>query len=492
MAKALVVWCRRKGFLVKRLLALRIQFALLGIGIFFLGIAGTPLPTQAGARLADQMTEKLSPFLPRNADWALVVVDMATGKEIIRTGTAANKPMVSGSLVKLLISGALLDYVAGHGKPDMRTTLSSDGPIDMHELLGNLYLTGRGDALVSSDAMRSMVRKLSRQGVKKITGDLIADATIFDAKGLERKRKGTAYASPGALGLDLHTVAITVFPTQAGQPPEVSFEPINSAVRVAMEARTVDSAANTIRIVKLDDLSFRIAGNIAIAAGPFKQRVALNEPALYAGGTLRSMLKESNISLAGKLRSGQTPASATQLAEVQPPDVDVLLRDMNMNSLNVVADNLLLVLGSQRFDSPGTREKGLRAVVEFLGRLGLAADETRVADGSGLHDENRITASLIANYLQVAAAQPWFRTLYASLPRAGMDGTLLGLEFVDERFRAKTGILEDAYALAGYGVDRGARKFSFSFIVNHPGIGAMNMERAGAAVMRHLSTEVLL
>jgi len=474
----------------KRLLRLRAQSFLLAMGMLLAGLVFTPFPVGAAAQTEERITGKLSPHLPHKALWALVVVDMATEKEIIHIGTAVNKPMVPGSLVKLVTAGAVLDHAASYGKLDMITTLSSDGLIHHHELLGNLYLTGRGDAIVSSEAIRGMVWELSRRGVTKITGDVVVDATLLDAQGLERKRKGAAHASPGALGLDLHTVAITAYPSQAGEAPVIKVEPVNNSVRIAMEARTVETTASPLKISQLDDLSFRISGNIPIGAGPFRQRFPLSDPAIYAGGTLRTMLQESNISLAGEVRNGRTPAAATQLAEIEPPGLDAMLRDMNMNSLNVVADNLLLILGGQRFAPPGTREKGLRAVSEFLERLGFTADDARIADGSGIHEGNRVTAGFMARYLQKASVQPWFDSLYASLPRAGMDGTLRGMDFVDERFRVKTGILEDAYALAGYGVDRGGRRLSFAFIVNHPGSGVMNMEKAGAAVLRHLSTEV--
>ncbi len=194
--------------------------------------------------------------------------------------------------------------------------------------------------------------------------------------------------------------------------------------------------------------------------------------------------------MSGEVKSGKAPAAATRLAEVTPPDLDVLLRDMNMHSLNVVADNLLLLLGAQKFGAPGTQEKGLLAVNDFLAGLGFSTVDAIAADGSGLRDENRATVGFFAKYLWKASAQPWFDTFYASLPRAGVDGTLRGLEFVDERFRVKTGVLEDAYALAGYGADRGGRRFSFAFIVNYPGCGITNINKVGAAVMRLLSTEV--
>lgn len=479
-----------KGAHIRWQAGVRTLSDLLAIWILLVGIMVTPSLAGAADYAGASVEERFNPFLPHDALWTLVAVDMATGKKLMRAGSAKNQLLVPGSLVKLVTTGAFLDHVAGNGKPDMRTTLSHDGIIRVNELQGNLYLTGRGNPLLSADDLRVQVRELSRRWIAKVDGDLIVDAALLDARGLERKRKGAAHASAGALGLDLHTVAIAVSPTTTGKPPAVKVEPPNDAVRMAVEARTVEAGASTLRITQLDDLSFSITGNIPVGVAPVRHRFPLKEPSLYAGGALRALLRERNIALTGEVRMGRTPPKTRQLAEIKSPDLDKLLRDMNVNSLNVVADNLLLILGGERFSPPGTREKGLRAVGEFLESLGLPADEARIADGSGLQEDNRVTAGFMAAYLQKAAAKPWFNGLYDSLPRAGMDGTLRDIGFNDRRFRAKTGSLENAFALAGYGVDKGGRKLAFTFIVNHPGSTVMDMKRAGAAVMRLLSTEV--
>jgi D-alanyl-D-alanine carboxypeptidase len=51
--------------------------------------------------------------------------------------------------------------------------------------------------------------------------------------------------------------------------------------------------------------------------------------------------------------------------------------------------------------------------------------------------------------------------------------------------------LENAYALAGYGVDAQGRDIAFAFIVNAPGVGVLPTERWGAEVLRYLSSEGL-
>ncbi|MDD2321328.1 MAG: D-alanyl-D-alanine carboxypeptidase [Geobacteraceae bacterium] len=143
-----------------------------------------------------------------------------------------------------------------------------------------------------------------------------------------------------------------------------------------------------------------------------------------------------------------------------------ILHDMNVHSRNVTAQNLANCLGERRFGSPGTRAKGNRAVDSFLNSLDLPSGEAIIADGCGLTRENRITTRFIAHYLYQISKKPWFESFRETLPRPGLEGTVKKIGYTDERFRVKTGRLNDVFALAGYGVNAAGRALSFAFIVN--------------------------
>jgi D-alanyl-D-alanine carboxypeptidase/D-alanyl-D-alanine-endopeptidase (penicillin-binding protein 4) len=57
----------------------------------------------------------LEPFLPANSEWALTVVDLETGKQVLETGNSLRERLVPASLMKLLITGAVLDYAEQGG-----------------------------------------------------------------------------------------------------------------------------------------------------------------------------------------------------------------------------------------------------------------------------------------------------------------------------------------------------------------------------------------
>ncbi len=435
----------------------------------------------------DVLHERLAYILPRDASWALVAVDLQSGRKTAVTGNAAKAPLEPASLVKLITTGAILDYTDRHAKPGLKTLLLGDGAICEGTLDGNIYLVGGGNPLLTRSDLDKAARTLAEKGIRRITGDIVVDDSLFDTNGVERSRKGAGYASAGALGLDLHTVALTASPTALGKPPQVTMEPPNDAMRLAIDARTVATTTNSIKVKQLNDLAYRVSGNIVPGSPPVKWRFSLSDPALYAGGTLRACLWQVGVETRGKARKGKAPASAQLLVEIDGPDIVKLLWEMNVNSLNVVADNLLLWLGAEKYGLPGTRDKGLKAVNEFLSSIELSRGEVRISDGSGLREENRMTARFMAEYLRRIAQKKWFPEFHDSLPRPGMDGTLREIGYRGERFRVKSGRLENAFALAGYGVDGKGREIAFAYIVNIHHGAMVDLERSGAEVLKYLA-----
>lgn len=428
------------------------------------------------------LMDRLAAFLPQSARWSVVVDDMGSGEELVHAGPAGNEPLIPGSLVKLLTAGAVLD----RGGAGAETTILRDGTIRNGTLHGNLYLRGWGNALLTTKDLRKAARKLSQLGIRKVTGDVVADATFFDPRGLERKRKGAGYACAGALGLDLHTVAVTVTPGLPGKPPLVTVVPPNDEVRLAVAARTTKTAVDSLSVAQLGDRAYRVKGDIAAGSGPLNWRFSLAEPALYAAGALKTELRRAGILVEGEERSGASPGDAKVLTEIGAGAIGEIVREMDVNSLNVVADNLLLLLGAESYGAPGTREKGLRAVSAFLATLDLPKGEETIADGSGLHPGNLVSARCMARYLAAVQSRPWFGVFRDSLPRAGLDGTVREIGYRNERFRVKSGRLENVYALAGYGVDAKGREISFAYIVNTRGPLTPAVERSGGELLRLL------
>lgn len=411
-----------------------------------------------------KLADSLRVSLPSNARWSFSAVDLSTGEKLINEGNAADLPMVPGSIIKLLVTAAMLD-ADREEKISFDTTLSFDGRISENRLEGNLYLKGGGNALLSGkdivDAVRSL--KLPKE-ITEITGDVVVDDSFFETTGWEQKGSGPAYAPPSALGLELHTVSISV---QGG---DVRVDPPNTAVRVILNP---DGRAG---IEKLDDITYEVSG--ASGGTYVKRRFVLSDPGLYAGGSLITLLKQKGIHVGGSVRRGRLPESATEIARTESKDLITIVKDTNIHSLNTMADNLLLALGAKRFGGPGTKDKGIRALELFLQGLDISGQGIKISDGAGLSSANRITPGQMMAFLTKVSAKQWFQDFYSSLPKSGMDGTLSDTGYINDRIRAKTGRLIDAWCIAGYMERQDNSLIAFSYMVNVPGADLLGKDTA--------------
>ncbi len=57
----------------------------------------------------------LEPYLPENTEWALSVIDLETGEQVVNSGNSFRERLVPASLMKLLITGAVLEYTEQGG-----------------------------------------------------------------------------------------------------------------------------------------------------------------------------------------------------------------------------------------------------------------------------------------------------------------------------------------------------------------------------------------
>lgn len=423
-------------------------------------------------KILDTIKSRLS----ANAQWTLMAVVFDTGERLRSSdpSTLGSVALTPGSLLKLFTTAAALE--SNSRKPiDLTSVISFCGQESKGTLHGDVIIRGVGNPFLTAKDILTGIKKIKALGIEEIAGDVIVDASLIDVRGRQNKYNGPAYGVPSALGLDLHTVSITADPVSK----KVIIEPPNDSVRVNFNA----SGKSSIR--QVDDLTYEVTA-AALYASTIRKRFSLAEPALYAGGTFLTLLKEQGIKVSGSVKRGVLSADAREIARVGSQDVDAFIRDTNMESLNVAADNLLFLLGAWTFGTPGTREKGIQAVNDFLLNMGVPLAGLVVDDGSGISDKNRITADQMITFLRSAATKPWFRTFYDSLSRPGKDGRLKDFGYRSDRIRMKSGQVKDAYGLAGYVDQKDGGKVAFVFIVNGPDANTPVVSTTAVEVLKQL------
>jgi D-alanyl-D-alanine carboxypeptidase/D-alanyl-D-alanine-endopeptidase (penicillin-binding protein 4) len=119
-----------------------------------------------------------------------------------------------------------------------------------------------------------------------------------------------------------------------------------------------------------------------------------------------------------------------------------------------------------------TPEDLMKFPADFYAAAGIAPGDVIQTDGSGLSRHDLVTPRAIVALLKYAQGQPWFAPYFASLPVAGIDGTLETLmknTASAGRIHAKTGSVEHVRTRSGFADTLGGRRLIFSFLSNNQG-----------------------
>jgi D-alanyl-D-alanine carboxypeptidase/D-alanyl-D-alanine-endopeptidase (penicillin-binding protein 4) len=185
-------------------------------------------------------------------------------------------------------------------------------------------------------------------------------------------------------------------------------------------------------------------------------------PPAFAAARLDELLEDRAIDVRGKPAAGIAPTDARELAQVQSPPVEELVRLMMKPSDNFFAEMLLKRIGG----TPGSTRAGASTAAAHAASLGSRA---RLADGSGLSRGNAASPRSVGRLLDAIMARSEFAAFDRALPVAGKDGTLrdrMRSGPARGRCRAKTGTLIGVSALSGYCRTRGGDTVVFSFLMN--------------------------
>jgi D-alanyl-D-alanine carboxypeptidase/D-alanyl-D-alanine-endopeptidase (penicillin-binding protein 4) len=118
-----------------------------------------------------------------------------------------------------------------------------------------------------------------------------------------------------------------------------------------------------------------------------------------------------------------------------------------------------------------TAQRSEHFLREWMKERGINGEGLVLENGSGLSRKERIKVSQLAAILRVGASSVWAADFVASLPIAGVDGTmqsrLQGVAAVGEGSRFKTGTLDDTSAVAGYLTTASGERRVVVVVINH-------------------------
>ena len=276
-----------------------------------------------------------------------------------------------------------------------RTEVAGEGALEDGVWRGDLVLVGAGDPTLTLADLGRLAGSLRAYGIRRVSGRIVGDEHHFDTLRTAPDWK------PSFLGFESAPLSALV----------VEGVPIPGA----------------------------------------------NSSAAAAARAFRAALGRRGVRVAGQATTGRARADAVQLAVDVSAPLSRIVREMNRESDNFVAEMIVKELGTTVAER-GSTAAGIDVVRTSLAEAGIPLAGVRLADGSGLSLGDRLTTRALVAILENGADDRAIGpTFVDSLAVAGESGTLehrLARRPTRGRVRAKTGTTDEASALAGFVRDR--------------------------------------
>lgn len=414
--------------------------------------------------------------LPETVQIGIAVVDLATGQSVYAKD--ADLALNPASNAKLLTAAAALQLLGPEHRYGTRVWANHESVVD-GVVQGDVYLQGSGDPSLVTGEMYELAGLLRSSGITKIKGKIIVDATRYDKDGFppgfDQKDEFASHRAPfGAMAVNYDTYELFARPGKTiGAAPLLDMSPPVAHYELTSEAETVEGNRNQLWVAVEEDpktgkVTITFKGKIGIDAPRGDWRFPVSDPSRYAGELFALVLKEHGIKVGkGVEVGGKVPKDADLLATHRSEPVTDLIRAVNKHSNNFMAEALVR---SFACCDATTAEAGLEALRKWTRDIGMPQEGLVIGNGSGLYDNNRISANQLVWLLDYVHHDFRIKSDFeASLAIMGVDGTTKSrLSDSDAAgwIRVKTGTLDSVSALSGYASAPSGEPLAFAIIFN--------------------------
>jgi D-alanyl-D-alanine carboxypeptidase/D-alanyl-D-alanine-endopeptidase (penicillin-binding protein 4) len=382
-------------------------------------------------------------------------------------------------------------------------------------LNGDLVLIGRGDANLSNrklplqkkeeregppeKALAEFGAAVAARGVKEITGDVVADDSLFQHEpfpsGWLLDDIVWSYGGAvSAIAVNDNTFTVDIRPgLREGDPARYDAGLAGDFYTVENSVLTAAHGSEEKLAVARDPGSrlIFVSGVIPLDAPVRRLTMGVEDPAEFAASLLARLLEARGVKIDGQPRARHATQSGTDAAAPQtvlaertsvPLSEDVRLT--NKNSENLHAE-LLLLLAAHEKSGARNYEDAMKFAAGFFKSAGIADGDVVLSDGSGLSRKDLVTPRATVQLLRYAATQSWGELYRSTLPVAGEDGTLserMKNTPASGRVFAKTGTIGRGNTLSGYATTVRGEQLVFSILGNNNNLHAQDANRVIDAI----------
>jgi serine-type D-Ala-D-Ala carboxypeptidase/endopeptidase (penicillin-binding protein 4) len=347
--------------------------------------------------------------------------------------------------------------------------------------LATLRIIGRGDPSLKTSHLNLLAQRLSQRGIRQVSL-LVGDDTYFRGAAtnpnwdIEDTLQGFG-APVNSLMLNQNGIGLTLFPQTVGRSLRVQWDdPTDTSDwRLNNQSVTVSAGQGEFVEVARDRTQpiINIEGQLRAGSASEPVATSISNPGNYLLQKFRNALTQAKITVVQStlVRATPVPSGEVELVFLDSPTLTDLLKETNQESNNIYAEVLLKTVGRvQTPDNLDARISGITAVKPILFAVGVPPMQYMMVDGSGLASNNRASAEALTKTLQGMAQSPNAQVFRASLPVAGVSGTLKNRfrgTAAQGRLQAKTGTISGVASLSGYLTPLSYPAIAFSILTNY-------------------------
>jgi dihydroorotase/N-acyl-D-amino-acid deacylase len=516
----------RFGFNALKRIAASALFAALAVG----GAAGQQQASSqggAGMQDSDSLAGRITKIMSRPefkyASFGIEFYSLDTNQPVYQLNSG--KLFTPGSTTKLLTEGTALALLGADYR--FHTRVYRTGPIEADGTLkGDLVLVASGDPNLSgriqSDGtmgytnedhsyagspdtkavpgdplmvIRELAAQVAEHGVKRITGHVIVDATLF--------REGARELGTGAvispISVNDNCVDLNVTPgAAAGDPVTMTVSPATSYVRFLVRMNTASADSQPMMRINSDEAAADgtrtviLSGSVPVGGPAILYSYKVPEPSRFAEIVFTEALREKGITADYRMAADKPDFNALKATyaddslvadHISPPlaeEIKVTLK-VSQNLHASMTPSILGALVPPHRLGGGAEQAGFDLEHDFLTKAGLDLGGASQSDGAGGAQSAYFTPAFVVQYLTYCSKQPNFPIFYNALPILGKDGTLWNIQPDSPAagsVHAKTGtfsamnalnktLMVTGKGLAGYMTTASGQHLAFAIYANH-------------------------
>ena len=432
----------------------------------------------------DLLDDLLAKSELKNASIGIYAENLSTGKVIMSHNFQTS--LAPASVFKILPTSISLELFG----PDhtFKTELAYSGKIAADGTLnGNIYIIGYGDPCLGSanfsnhynkngEMLGQWAKAIKDLGIKKINGNIIADASYFGKIQIPStwvwEDLANYYGNPGsALNYkdNLYYVHFKTGYTDGSPAVITKIEPNNLDIELNNEVLSSSTTWDESFIFyDIDKNTRTIRGTLPWKKNDFSIKGSIPNPELYIAKMFNLALSNGGISVSGTEKAifeSDKSTSRKIVLTTYSPKLSKIVEKTNMKSFNLYAEVLSHHI-AKKLDKPYPQ-----AVKSFWSSRGINTDGLNIEDACGLSHFNTLTAQQMTQMLKYLRKEAKHgNSFYSTLPVAGTSGTLsrycVGAK-AQNRLHAKSGSMTRVRAYAGYILNAEGEEIAFCFIANN-------------------------